>query len=284
MTTYNCDHCRDTGKRILPNGEHSDYVDCSCQAATERAELDVAVTVFVQSYEGDLQNAPADTRWFVHQRAVKMQAAKVAALQAHVKELEQKHADAVQRYEELAAMPAAPSAPAVEQQPIRWLMSDGSCTADRRYGEGYGGKPLYLAPAPQAADTDKVREVLDKLHAEIMNLPANKLLHIYEDDIGQTLAYKTGHRDARHSAAELAASMAVQAPVREVPGWQPIGDSLPSDDCRVLAATWFDMTQVQQVEVVSFRAGSGTFSDCNVTHWQPLPEPPAAPVQQEPKP
>ena len=41
------------------------------------------------------------------------------------------------------------------------------------------------------------------LHAEIMNLPVNRDA-MAEMDINMRVAYKEGHRDARHAAAELA--------------------------------------------------------------------------------
>lgn len=38
--------------------------------------------------------------------------------------------------------------------PIRWLMPDGSCTQDRKYGEGYGGEPLFTASTNPAKAPD----------------------------------------------------------------------------------------------------------------------------------
>jgi hypothetical protein len=42
------------------------------------------------------------------------------------------------------------------------------------------------------------------LHAQIINLPVNVGLAMVNATDGQLIAYKIGHRDARHAAAELA--------------------------------------------------------------------------------
>ena len=44
------------------------------------------------------------------------------------------------------------------------------------------------------------------LHAQIMNIPQTQGLAMANATEGQQLAYKLGHRDARHAAAELAAA------------------------------------------------------------------------------
>lgn len=120
--------------------------------------------------------------------------------------------------------------------------------------------------AAKPADTDKLREA-------ILALRVDPPRHY---DNAQISAFCLGAKVMSETAAELAASTALQAPVREVPVWISISDRLPPDDCRVLVATWFDFIMEQQVEIAAFRAGSGTFSNSDVTHWMPLP---AAPVQ-----
>lgn len=55
--------------------------------------------------------------------------------------------------------------------------------------------------------------------------------------------------------------------------WISVNDRLPSDDCRLIAATWFKLDGEQHIEICGFRSGSGKF-DYTTTHWQPLPDPP----------
>lgn len=60
----------------------------------------------------------------------------------------------------------------------------------------------------------------DKLHNAIMNLPCTYTNEVAWDSSDRDKAknsYLEGHRDARHAAAELVSSTALQAPVREVP-------------------------------------------------------------------
>lgn len=102
---------------------------------------------------------------------------------------------------------AAPSAPSVEQQPVGevWVDINGTKRAwvhDQTLAEG-----AKLYTAPQAADTDKVREAMNKLHADIMNLPCTRTMSHFATTDDMKI-YKQGHRDARHAAAELVASMA----------------------------------------------------------------------------
>lgn len=52
---------------------------------------------------------------------------------------------------------------------------------------------------------------MNDLHAAIMNLPNGKSFADFEESITQRIAYKAGHRDARHAAAELvSAALAAQ--------------------------------------------------------------------------
>jgi hypothetical protein len=61
------------------------------------------------------------------------------------------------------------------------------------------------SPSPEVANE---RDAMDALHAAIMNLPCNPP----ERSSGELrVAYKLGHRDARHAAAELAAALASTA-------------------------------------------------------------------------
>lgn len=88
-------------------------------------------------------------------------------------------------------------------------------------------------------------------------------------------------------------STALQAPVREVPEWISVEDRLPdSDPDKRVWATWSGAGNIElgacQGEA-RFVASMGWQPighmgwDWNVSHWQPLPALPAAPVQ-EPKP
>lgn len=53
------------------------------------------------------------------------------------------------------------------------------------------------------------------LHSEIMNIPV-KLPELGFEGIGPPLAYKIGHRDARHAAAEL--SLKAEARIEKLEG------------------------------------------------------------------
>lgn len=72
--------------------------------------------------------------------------------------------------------------------------------------------------AARPADTDK-------LHNAIMNLPCTYTNEVAWDSSDRDKAknsYLEGHRDARHAAAELVGSTALQAPVREVQEGMPV--------------------------------------------------------------
>jgi hypothetical protein len=49
---------------------------------------------------------------------------------------------------------------------------------------------------------------MSDLHAAIMNLPCRYPADFLQGDDWTTYAYKTGHKDARHAAAELASEYA----------------------------------------------------------------------------
>jgi hypothetical protein len=57
----------------------------------------------------------------------------------------------------------------------------------------------------QAAIAHSCEALRNELHRDIMNLPLKPGWHAGFDSF-EELAYKTGHRDARHAAAELALS------------------------------------------------------------------------------
>ena len=78
--------------------------------------------------------------------------------------------------------------------------------------------PVALYTAPLAADTDKVREAILSI---LPNPPASLDKH-------ESASYCVDFRAGLKAAAELVGSMAAQAPVREVPGWQPI-ETAPKD-------------------------------------------------------
>lgn len=119
------------------------------------------------------------------------------------------------------------------------------------------------AAEPASIDTPEFRKLLNDLcwASEIATKPewetisANLIAHIN-----------------RHIAAQATAG-------RDAQQWISVDERLPSDDCRVLAATWFTMDLGQHLDIVSFRSGSGQFSHSDVTHWMPLPTAPHAAEQ-----
>lgn len=132
--------------------------------------------------------------------------------------------------------------------------------------------------APQAADTDKVREA-------IANISNNQITEAWESCGGVGGFYKSfGYQQFAHAVLDLAAdalsSMAAQAPVREVPGWQPI-DTAPKDMAsrlyllgRYCVQGFTDAAgelMVQSEISPHWRKMRG-----KPTHWMPLPSPPEA--------
>ena len=75
-----------------------------------------------------------------------------------------------------------------------------------------GNLPNYTPPAAPAAPAE---HALD-LHDAIMNLPQNKAAMQHMTP-GERLAYRVGHRDARHAAAELALASQTTAPALSEP-------------------------------------------------------------------
>lgn len=132
-----------------------------------------------------------------------------------------------------------------------------------------------------SADTDKLREA-------ILALRVDPPRHY---DNAQISAFCLGAKVMSEAAADVAASTALQAPVREVPGWISVEDRLPdSDPDKRVWATWTGAGNIE----LGPRQGEARFVasmgwqpighmgwDWNVSHWQPLPALPAAPVQPE---
>lgn len=79
-------------------------------------------------------------------------------------------------------------------------------------------------------------------------------------------------REIRSLAQQSTADKASEVRAAE---WISVEDTLPEDDCRVIAATWMTMTADQHIDIVSFRRGTGAFSEYPVTHWMPLPAAPS---------
>lgn len=259
MIAYNCTECQDTGKRILPNGEHSNCLDCSCEATTERAAMDLAAMDYIQAYQGDLQHAPEDVRWFVHQRAGQMereaQAARIAELE---RQLAEASAPAIEQQSKINAELLLVARYALEY--IDGIPKDIEVDAsgfDRDWANSVVGRAKLVSP--QVADTDKVREA-------ILALPCLGTMSQFAklDDL---MLYQQGHKDALHDAASLVSSMAAQAPVREVPeNWQLVPKTITHAMAKEINLT-------------------GTFTDAALQvrysamlDAAPLP---AAPVQQE---
>jgi hypothetical protein len=65
------------------------------------------------------------------------------------------------------------------------------------------------------------------LHGKIMNLPQTPGLPMVNATEAQLLAYKLGHRDARHAAAELALPYSAELPDDgELESWRKTADEL----------------------------------------------------------
>lgn len=187
------------------------------------------------------------------------------------------------RIAELEAQIAARAAPVVEQQPIARLTTRDQpsnlfdiITLDRARCKD--GMALYAAP--QATDTDKLREAILALRApEQWDFAASPYYH------------------GIAAAARLVSSTALQAPVREVPGWISVEDRRPTDHtkCYLVFSNWgirfarkhednwangcFQDTDSDSDEgMLGWDSVEGPFT---VTHWMELPALSAAPVQQE---
>lgn len=195
------------------------------------------------------------------------------------------YANALSRIAELEAQIAAASAPVVEPQPIGYTCQyDLDCLANYNNVTIFPEfdkdiSPIALYTAPQTADTDKLRDA-------ILALRVDPPRHY---DNAQISAFCLGAKVMSEAAADLAASTAVQAPVREVPeGWISVNDRLPAIGSQVIAyrptaeSTHDDavmLTRYSGVERISWQGISHGFECiCHPSHWMPLP---VAPVQQE---
>lgn len=146
------------------------------------------------------------------------------------------YANALSRIAELEAQIAAASASAVEQQPVAYAIfatyegihrfchahldrqsadKQASCFATERKAEVL---PLYATP--QAADTDKLREFVEAVATSYSGFDNQERLYCYgcEADLDDHEPHKPDCIVLRAQAA--LASTALQAPVREVPGWK----------------------------------------------------------------
>lgn len=216
------------------------------------------------------------------------------------------HIDAqAARIAELEAQIAAASAPEVEQKPIARLTTRDKPSdlfdiiiLDRARCKD--GMALYAAP--QAADTDKLREAILEIH---VILPSGY-------DEREVSAFKAGAKATSDAALKVLASTALQAPVgdgiandteagqaildgnrlqapvREVPVWLPIEGApkdgrevllwLPAPYNRIAKARWFDLWENwQEGEFPSDNDEYCGIGSKLPTHYMPLP---AAPVQK----
>lgn len=191
------------------------------------------------------------------------------------------HIDAqAARIAELEAQIAAASAPVAEQQPVAWSYecqqnAEGTVWSEfinrtkPKLTERDGVrniKPLYAAP--QTADTDKLREAIRDVE---ISTSGSK---------GYAKAWNEGAEHMRDAILNLIEVTALQAPVREVPGWKPIGTA-PKDGTRILIfGTLNTMLYPTNVVVVGYFERGGWWTSgatlSHATHWMPLP---AAPVQ-----
>jgi hypothetical protein len=107
--------------------------------------------------------------------------------------------------------------------------SGGLLSLIRRAIAQYG----HLARQSQQAERDEAASVA--LHNAIMNLPCKRTMsHFAGRD--EMLAYKEGHRDARHAAAELALATASQEGAHAAQ-WISVADSLPEKYCLAVYET-----------------------------------------------
>lgn len=288
MTQYKCDECLDTGHKLMESGAHSDYLDCSCEVAQERIAIEREALSFAIDYKGSLEQLPFDLRWHFHQRARKIE--------------QEAHAS---RIADLERQLAEASAPAVEQPLFKAESIDG--LEFRKLADAYHCvneqdevEPTYDAmvyfidaeierqvkaalAAPQAADTDKVREAILGLTLDIEPTIFASWTRAKQD------AYCNGFHHAQQAASELLPVMAAQAPVREVPGWISVDERLPEYGAEVLV---FQPEKERKVTALArftsnvwdyywdaAHIGKGRMTrPASVTHWMSLP---AAPVPQD---
>lgn len=208
------------------------------------------------------------------------------------------------RIADLERQIAEASAPAVEQQPVarltfRDLPDDPFDIVIFDKSRCIDGMNLYAAP--QAADTDKVREESQIRKARDLTLDYAAMHFDAKNGRMVNSAYVVEYlRELKEAPLDasviVGTSMAGQAPVREVPeGWIPISERLPelyqtvallnddrwmntgNDDFNTNwhGAGWLAEFGQKFWSVIG-ETRSMTLD--SVTHWAPLP---ASPVQQE---
>lgn len=199
---------------------------------------------------------------------------RIAELEAQLEEAEtlisQTSHGAAERIADLERQLAEASAPAVEQQPVAQVAEDCVFLLRKQPNGDRWPVGTKLYTVPMAADAEKLRE-------EILAL---------EPEDGNDWGYVYGFGAAIRAVAGILnpASMAAQAPVREVPRWVSVNDTLPELRIDVVVYCGYMVTAQRTDDlhdpenhkgwVIDFDNGSAT----EITHWLPLP---AAPVQQE---
>jgi hypothetical protein len=138
-------------------------------------------------------------------------------------------------------------------------------------------RAAHLARQSQQAERDEAASV--DLHNAIMNLPCKRTMsHFAGRD--EMLAYKEGHRDARHAAAELAIAPASQEGAHAAQ-WISVDERLPEYGQSVLALYWPYKNRANPQAVTSAEYIDGQFflNDGEQmhypSHWMPLPPAPA---------
>lgn len=126
-----------------------------------------------------------------------------------------------------------PTPPWSEPSTLRDAICDALRAAAKEAANGVKGPMDGFAFNSEAdayvigSDADGV-ETHPDLHAQIMNLPCDAEGRLQQHSPTELFAYRLGHRDARHAAAELAAALGVQTPRIEFEAaWEQIKDRHP---------------------------------------------------------
>jgi hypothetical protein len=99
---------------------------------------------------------------------------------------------------------------------------------------------------------------LDKLSGDIMNLPSN-----YRGDRNFEIAYKTGHRDARHAAAELVneqAALIAQARAAQPAGAADTTASASDDEIKEIAINYAHFVAADIYDVTKYDCAEDFFN------------------------
>jgi hypothetical protein len=158
-------------------------------------------------------------------------------------------------------------------------------TAEQAEGEQANVLPPFAAPASQQEASE--RALFEKWAADqYENLGgefagpgqigwwywSDETAGAWEGWLGRAELASRGRAQGGITSEENISNLApTTSTVSASDGWISVDEHLPDDDCRVLAATWRTMTGEQHIDIVSFRRGSGQFSEHPVTHWMPLP-------------